>query len=53
MKTKDSKQLTYYNSGVGTYVQASWSVAYLLQVVDNIVDLCIAWCESSDLDLRR
>ncbi|KDR79626.1 hypothetical protein GALMADRAFT_63481 [Galerina marginata CBS 339.88] len=43
-KTKDSNQLTYYNSGIGTYAKPSWkSVKYLLQVIDNSVDLAIAW----------
>jgi hypothetical protein len=44
MKTEGSKQLTYYNSGIGTYAKPSWkSLKYLLQVLDNSVDLAIAW----------
>ena len=44
MKTEDSGQLTYYNSGIGTYAKPSWkSVKYLMQVIDNRVDLAIAW----------
>ena len=42
MKTED--QLTYYNSGIGTYAKPSWkSVRYLLQKLENLVDLAIAW----------
>lgn len=40
----DGSQLTYYNSGVGTYARPSWrSWAYLKQVADNKIDLAIAW----------
>ncbi|KAF8597367.1 hypothetical protein BDV93DRAFT_404760, partial [Ceratobasidium sp. AG-I] len=41
---KSSTQLTYYNSGIGTYAKPSWrSVSYMKQVVYNVVDLAIAW----------
>ena len=41
---KDHKQLTYYDSGIGTYTQPSWkSFHYWKQVVDNKIDLTIAW----------
>jgi uncharacterized protein (DUF2235 family) len=41
---KDEKQLTYYNSGIGTYAQPSWrSPKYWKQVVANKIDLAIAW----------
>ncbi|KAG8795942.1 hypothetical protein FRC12_007755 [Ceratobasidium sp. 428] len=41
---KDKNQLTYYNSGIGTYAKPSWrSYAYMKQVLSNIVDLAIAW----------
>jgi len=42
--TKSKKQLTYYNSGIGTFARHSWrSSAYWKQVIDNKVDLAIAW----------
>ncbi|KAF8523846.1 hypothetical protein JB92DRAFT_2883113, partial [Gautieria morchelliformis] len=41
---KGNDQLTYYNSGIGTYAKPSWkSWSYLKQVVDNKIDLAIAW----------
>ncbi|KAF8483193.1 hypothetical protein JB92DRAFT_3032396 [Gautieria morchelliformis] len=41
---KDDDQLTYYNSGIGTYAKPSWkSWSYVKQVVDNKIDLAIAW----------
>jgi uncharacterized protein (DUF2235 family) len=37
-------QLTYYNSGIGTYARPSWrSWHYLKKVIDNKIDLAIAW----------
>ncbi|KDQ54511.1 hypothetical protein JAAARDRAFT_135184, partial [Jaapia argillacea MUCL 33604] len=37
-------QLTYYNSGIGTYAKPSWrSFSHLKQVIDNKIDLAIAW----------
>ena len=40
----DHKQITYYDSGIGTYAKPSWkSWKYLKQVVDNKIDLAIAW----------
>ncbi|KAF8517289.1 hypothetical protein BU17DRAFT_76469 [Hysterangium stoloniferum] len=40
----DGTQLTYYNSGIGTYAKPSWkSWSYLKQVVNNTIDLAIAW----------
>ncbi|KIM83614.1 hypothetical protein PILCRDRAFT_69195, partial [Piloderma croceum F 1598] len=37
-------QLTYYDSGIGTYATPSWrSWTYLKQIVDNKIDLAIAW----------
>lgn len=41
---KDDTQLTYYNSGIGTYARPSWrSFTYWKQVLDNKIDLAIAW----------
>ncbi|KAF8493850.1 hypothetical protein JB92DRAFT_3084909 [Gautieria morchelliformis] len=41
---KGDDQLTYYNSGIGTYAKPSWkSWSYVKQVVDNKIDLAIAW----------
>ncbi|KAF8347215.1 hypothetical protein F5887DRAFT_882049 [Amanita rubescens] len=41
---KDETQLTYYNSGIGTYARPSFtSLRYWKQVVSNKIDLAIAW----------
>lgn len=41
---KSSNQLTYYNSGIGTYAKPSWrSLSHWKQVIYNLVDLAIAW----------
>ena len=41
---KNDTQLTYYDSGIGTYARPSWkSWNYWKQVVDNKIDLAIAW----------
>ncbi|KZV95444.1 WD40 repeat-like protein [Exidia glandulosa HHB12029] len=37
-------QVTFYNSGIGTYAKPSWtSLNYLKQILENKVDLAIAW----------
>ena len=37
-------QLTYYNSGIGTYAKPSWrSWSYAKQVLHHKIDLAIAW----------
>lgn len=42
---KDENQITFYNSGIGTYATPSWkSWAYRRQQFDHTVDLAIAWC---------
>ncbi|THU84854.1 hypothetical protein K435DRAFT_686688, partial [Dendrothele bispora CBS 962.96] len=41
---KNDKQLTYYNSGIGTYVKPSlWSPSYWKQFLEHSVDMAIAW----------
>ena len=41
---KDDRQVTYYDSGIGTYAQPSWkSWKYWKQVVNHKIDLAIAW----------
>ncbi|KAH7928737.1 hypothetical protein BV22DRAFT_1058171, partial [Leucogyrophana mollusca] len=41
---KDETQPTYYNSGIGTYARPSFaSYTYVKQVLDNTIDLAIAW----------
>ncbi|CAE6449562.1 unnamed protein product [Rhizoctonia solani] len=41
---KNDSQLTYYNSGIGTYAKPSWrSWTYLKQTFYNQIDLAIAW----------
>jgi uncharacterized protein (DUF2235 family) len=40
---KSDKQLTYYDSGIGTYVKESASLRYLRQVIDYTIDMAIAW----------
>ncbi|PPQ69959.1 hypothetical protein CVT26_013295 [Gymnopilus dilepis] len=43
-KDDEDKQLTWYNSGIGTYARPSWkSVDYYKQVIGHKVDLAIAW----------
>jgi uncharacterized protein (DUF2235 family) len=45
---KDDTQLTYYNSGIGTYVRESkTSIHYWKQAFDNAVDMAIAWFAAS------
>ncbi|KAF8511901.1 hypothetical protein BU17DRAFT_96812 [Hysterangium stoloniferum] len=40
----DARQLTYYNSGIGTYAKPYWrSVSYLIQVLCNKIAFAIAW----------
>ncbi|KAF8499324.1 hypothetical protein BU17DRAFT_59207, partial [Hysterangium stoloniferum] len=40
----DARQLTYYNSGIGTYAKPYWrSVSYLIQVLCNKIAFVIAW----------
>ena len=42
---KDDKQLTFYNSGIGTYAKPSWkSWDYRKQVIMNKLDLAFALC---------
>ncbi|KAF8881402.1 WD40-repeat-containing domain protein [Gymnopilus junonius] len=44
LKEIGDNQLTWYQSGIGTYAQPSWkSWKYFEQVLDNKVDLAIAW----------
>ena len=44
LKKAGSNQLTWYNSGIGTYARPSWaSLKYWLQVLGNKIDLAIAW----------
>ncbi|OCH94875.1 hypothetical protein OBBRIDRAFT_51149 [Obba rivulosa] len=41
---KNDKQLTYYNSGIGTYATPSWrSLSWWLQVIGHKFDLAVAW----------
>ncbi|EIN03656.1 hypothetical protein PUNSTDRAFT_139370 [Punctularia strigosozonata HHB-11173 SS5] len=41
---KDKKQLTYYNSGIGTYARKnSWSFDYWKQALYHHVDMAVAW----------
>lgn len=48
----NEEQLSYYNSGVGTYAQPSWrSWNYLTQVIDSKIDSAIAWYVSLSLEL--
>ncbi|KAE9400501.1 WD40 repeat-like protein [Gymnopus androsaceus JB14] len=40
---EDDKQLTFYNSGIGTYAEPSWkSLSYYKQVIANKLDLALA-----------
>jgi hypothetical protein len=40
---KSDRQLTYYDSGIGTYVKESKSLRYLWQMIDYTIDMAIAW----------
>ncbi|KAI0047587.1 WD40 repeat-like protein [Auriscalpium vulgare] len=41
---KDVEQLTYYDSGIGTYVRDSkWSPGYWKQAASHAIDMAIAW----------
>jgi uncharacterized protein (DUF2235 family) len=41
---KDKTQLTFYNSGIGTYAKPSWtSWSYIKQIIGHKIDLAIAW----------
>ena len=41
---KDDHQLTYYDSGIGTYVkEGSFSIRAISQWLDYTIDLAIAW----------
>ncbi|OCH94605.1 WD40 repeat-like protein [Obba rivulosa] len=43
-KLPGDNQLTYYNSGIGTYAKPSWkSLYYWKQVLYHTIDLAIAW----------
>ncbi|OCH86355.1 hypothetical protein OBBRIDRAFT_738162, partial [Obba rivulosa] len=43
-KLPGDNQVTYYNSGIGTYAKPSWkSLHYWSQVFDHTIDLAIAW----------
>ncbi|ESK97265.1 hypothetical protein Moror_17830 [Moniliophthora roreri MCA 2997] len=44
LEKNNSLQVTYYNSGIGTYASPSWrSLTYYKQVLAHKVDLAIAW----------
>ncbi|KZV99905.1 hypothetical protein EXIGLDRAFT_800152 [Exidia glandulosa HHB12029] len=41
---KDETQVTFYNSGIGTYAKPSWtSWTHYKQVLEHKIDLAIAW----------
>ncbi|THU84865.1 hypothetical protein K435DRAFT_583361, partial [Dendrothele bispora CBS 962.96] len=41
---KNDEQLTYYNSGIGTYVKPSlWSPSYWKQFLKHSADMAVAW----------
>jgi uncharacterized protein (DUF2235 family) len=42
--SKGKNQLKYYNSGIGTYARPTFrSIKYWGQVLDNKIDLLVAW----------
>ncbi|TFK27916.1 WD40 repeat-like protein, partial [Coprinopsis marcescibilis] len=44
LKGPNDRQLTWYNSGIGTYAEPHWrSLEYWLQVLYHKIDLLIAW----------
>ncbi|KAK1218210.1 hypothetical protein PQX77_019111 [Marasmius sp. AFHP31] len=41
---KDESQITYYNSGIGTYPKPSWkSFSYYKKKTAHVIDMAIAW----------
>ncbi|KAK7060115.1 hypothetical protein VNI00_000879 [Paramarasmius palmivorus] len=44
LEKSDHLQVTFYNSGIGTYANPSWkSLTYYRQVIYHKIDLAIAW----------
>ncbi|KAK7060127.1 hypothetical protein VNI00_000891 [Paramarasmius palmivorus] len=44
LEKRDHLQVTFYNSGIGTYASPSWkSLTYYRQVISHKIDLAIAW----------
>ncbi|KAK7060123.1 hypothetical protein VNI00_000887 [Paramarasmius palmivorus] len=44
LEKDEALQVTFYNSGIGTYARSSWkSLAYYRQVIGHKIDLAIAW----------
>ena len=47
-------QLTWYNSGIGTYAQPSWkSFGYYRQALLHKADLAIAWCVQAPVSVSN
>ena len=40
---KNKRQLTYYDSGIGTYVKETFSIRAAVQFFDYAIDMAIAW----------
>ncbi|KAL0947653.1 hypothetical protein HGRIS_013740 [Hohenbuehelia grisea] len=41
---KSPDQLTYYNSGIGTYAKPAYmSLSYIVQRIDHTIDMMVAW----------
>ncbi|KAL0960504.1 hypothetical protein HGRIS_005542 [Hohenbuehelia grisea] len=41
---KNDDQLTYYNSGIGTYAKPAYmSLGYIIQRIDHTIDMMVAW----------
>ncbi|KZP16495.1 hypothetical protein FIBSPDRAFT_748573 [Athelia psychrophila] len=44
LKDEHDDQLTYYDSGIGTYATPTWkSLSHLMRVIHHKIDLVIAW----------
>ena len=41
---KNDEQLTYYDSGIGTFVAHSNWIGLLIQMIIHIWDMMVAWC---------
>ncbi|KAK7060117.1 hypothetical protein VNI00_000881 [Paramarasmius palmivorus] len=44
LEKRDHLQVTFYNSGIGTYARTSWrSLTYYRQAINHKIDLAFAW----------
>ncbi|KIP02123.1 hypothetical protein PHLGIDRAFT_122743 [Phlebiopsis gigantea 11061_1 CR5-6] len=46
---KNDKQLTYYDSGIGTFVKPSNWIGWLIQLIIHIWDMMVAWGNNNQI----